>query len=208
MSKSYELTTVQRETSCKPPTKQAPVIIKKATSNGHGPVKANGTAVTVTNGGRKPKPLPDDNTASKTNLFNRYNFKYIDDPDTTMGDEGVANDIHDDQEDVVDASMSLQKLPIATQQKNINNNDVKPLLANANVVQPNCDGGKGHERQAAANIASQQHNGDDAIDSMLEQRTISGTPGDCHNGNFVIYIHNSEHTHTHSYCYFKGTCRV
>lgn len=181
MSNSYELTTVQKESSCKPQTKQVPVSHKKATSNGHGSVKANG----VTNGGRKPLPPADDNTAPTTNIFNSYNFKYIDDPDFTMGDEGVAHD----QEDVVDASMSIQKLPTAKQQKNINNNDVKTLLANANVVQSNCDGGKGHEQQAAANIASPHHNGDDAIDSMLERRAISGTPRDCHNGNFVIYIY-------------------
>lgn len=195
MSNSYKLTKVRRESSCKPLTKQAPVDNKKTISNGHGPVKANGTAVAVTNGGRKPLPPSDENTAPKTNIFNRYNFKYIDDPDSTMGDEGVAHDIHDEPEDVVDASMSLQILPTAKQQKNINNNDVKPLLANANVVQSSCDGGKGHERQAAANIASPQHNGDDAIGSTLERRTISGTPSDCHNGNFVIYIHIKLYTY-------------
>lgn len=196
MSNSYELTTVQRESSCKPPTKQVPLDKKKWTSNGHGPVKANGTAVAVTNGGRKPLPPSDDNTAPKRNIFNRYNFKYIDDPDSTMGDDGVAHDSHDDQEDVVDASRSVQKLPTAKQQKNINNNDVKPLLANANIVQSNCDGGKGHEPQAAAaNIANPQHNGDDAIDIMLERRAISGTPGDCHNGNFVIYIYIIVYAH-------------
>lgn len=190
MSNSYELTTVQRESSCKPPTKQAQIVNQKAISNGHGPVKANGYAVAVPNGGRKRPSDDDRDTATATNIFNRYNFKYIDDLDSTIGDEGVAHEIGDGQEDVVDASMSLlHKMPTAKQQKNINNNDVKPLLANANVVQSNCDGGKGHERQAAANNAGPQQNGDDAINSMLERRAISGTPVDCHNGNFVLFIH-------------------
>lgn len=194
MSNSCEqLTTVKRESSCKPTTKGSPVANQKSTINDNVPVNTNGIIdVTVNGGHTTSKPSSDETITPATNIFNRYNFKYIDDPDTNTGDDGIAYDSNTDrQEDVVDASMSIQKKTTALQQNNIKNNDVKRLLAGANVVQSNCGDGKGHERQAVATIASRKHNGDDAIDITLEQRTPSGTLADC-NGNFFIYI--SAHT--------------